>query len=71
MALLDSARDRKTAQGVVVFEKVLELLDKSEVEEPTAEVLRKLNRSLIGIEAHGYLTNDEYQRVLALRNLET
>lgn len=68
--LLQSATDRDSSQGVVVYTKVLELVDATSDESSLRGVLGKLNRSLAGIEAHGDFTNKEFERVLFLRNGE-
>jgi hypothetical protein len=68
--LLQSARDRGTTQGVLVYTKILEMIDNSQDEKTMREVLGKLNRSLVGIEAHGDFTDEEFEKVLLLRNGE-
>ncbi len=65
--LLESAKDRNTSQGVLVYTKILELLDNSRNGKEVQEILGKLNRSLAGIEAHGWFTDEELKRVLLLR----
>ena len=69
--LLDSAKIRDTSQGVVVYVKILQMLDSAQDEEALIELLGKLNRSLQGMEAHGYFTEQEFERVLLLRNAVT
>lgn len=68
-ALLNSARARGTNQGVLVFEKVLESLDESSDDE-AIDVLKRLNGALVGIEAHGDLTDEEFRFVRELRKIE-
>ncbi|QDT82776.1 hypothetical protein [Gimesia chilikensis] len=62
--LLESAKDRNTSQGVLVYTKILELLDNSRNEKEVQEILGKLNRSLAGIEAHGWFTDEELKKSL-------
>jgi len=65
-ALLNSANTRKTKQGVIVYTTILEELNcGNDIE----SILNKLNKALIGIEAHGDLTNDEFSYVKKLRKL--
>ena len=68
--LLSSAKRRDTTQGVIVYEKVLELLQACEGEDAVKETLSKLNRALAGMEAHGDFTDAEYVLVKKLRALE-
>lgn len=65
--LLESARNRDTSQGVLVYTNILEMIDAAHDDKAVCELLGKLNRSLAGIEAHGDFTNEEYERVLLLR----
>jgi hypothetical protein len=68
-ALLDSAIKRGTKQGVLVYTSILdELIDKIDSSD-IDNILNKLNNALIGIEAHGDLTNEEYLFVKKLRGL--
>ncbi len=53
--LLQFARERNTSQGVVVLEKILELLNSADSPVEVADILKKLNGALSGIEAHGEL----------------
>jgi hypothetical protein len=69
-ALLESAHARGTKQGVVVFERSLELLGAASSDGEVSDVLRKLNRALVGIEAHGDLTDQEFEWVRGLRRIE-
>ena len=69
-SLLASALSRVTEQGLVVFRKALVLLDEASSETDTLSVLTKLNKALVGIEAHGYLTSEEFEWVKELRNIE-
>ena len=69
-SLLNSALSRDTEQGVVVFRKTLELLGEASSEAETLSVLANLNRALLGIEAHGYLTWQEFAWVKELRRIE-
>jgi hypothetical protein len=68
--LLNSARNRDTSQGVLVYTKILEMLDAASDEQAVVELLGKLNRSLEGMEAHGHFTEQEFERVILLRNAE-
>lgn len=65
--LLNSALFRESEQGVVVFRKMLELLERSTSDVETLDVLEKLNEALVGMEAHGYLTPEEFRWVQELR----
>ena len=69
-ALLLSAENRGTNQGVLIFNKVLELLEQSNTHDESVEILCKLNKALVGIEAHGDLTDDEFTVVRQLRDIE-
>jgi hypothetical protein len=68
--LLKLAESRSTKQGVLVYENILSKLKNENNVQKIQEMLIILNRTLSGIEAHGYFTNDEYQHVKELRNLE-
>lgn len=68
--LLQSANERNTSQGVLVYTKIIEMLGDAKDGQEVAEILGKLNRSLSGMEAHGDFTDDECERVLFLRNIE-
>ena len=67
--LLNSALFRETEQGAAVFRKMLELLERSPSEVEALDVLEKLNKALVGIEAHGYLTPEEFRWVQELRSI--
>lgn len=69
-SLLESALSRETEQGIVVFRGVLGLLNDAATEAETRSVLAKLNEALAGIEAHGYLTSEEFCWVKELRDIE-
>jgi hypothetical protein len=68
--LLGSANSRGTEQGVFVLRKMLLLLDEAGSDIEVLEILSNLNRSLAGIEAHGYLTGVEFNWVKELRSIE-
>ena len=65
--LRDSAVNRKTEQGMLVYTKTLEILAAAKTVEQVEEIRTKLNHALFGIEAHGYLTKDEFEVVCRLR----
>ena len=67
-SLLSSAQDRDTDQGVFVYNKALELLAHASTDDEVRSILGKLNRSLAGIEAHGYFTDDEFRIIQNLRS---
>lgn len=67
-SLLSLAQDRGTDQGVRVYNGVLKLLDSATTDEEIRVVLEKLNRALIGIEAHGHFTDEEFRVVQFLRS---
>jgi hypothetical protein len=68
--LMESALSRGSEQGILVFRKILELLDQSDSQDETFRVLQQLNNALVGIEAHGYLTPEEFLWVKELREIE-
>lgn len=68
--LLESALSRDTEQGVFVYREALKSLDESRSDEEEILVLKYINKSLAGIEAHGFLTPKEYFWVKELRELE-
>ena len=65
--LLASAESRKTKQGVFVFKSVLKDLEAANSRVDVKNALEKLNRALVGIEAHGHLTNEEHLIATQLR----
>ena len=65
-ALLASARERDTQQGILVYERVMEKLGALKGENEIRKVLDYLSRSLSGIEAHGYFTHAEWKIVQEL-----
>jgi pectate lyase len=66
-ALRDSAKARGTEQGVVVYARVLQMLESAETSKDVEDVRIKLNQALMGIEAHGDLTDAEFTIVRKLR----
>jgi hypothetical protein len=68
-ALLSSANARSTDQGVLVFARVLGMLSSCRTDIEARDALLTLNQALAGIEAHGYLTHDEFEHVKALSDL--
>ncbi len=68
--LLRSAIDRNTMQGKLVCEQTLLKLNTEISESNVLETLKALNSAYIGIEAHGYLTVNEFSIVKKLRDLE-
>lgn len=67
--LVRYALNRSDKQGLVVYEAVLEKLQCCDHDEDFVEILKSLERALLGIEAHGYFSNEEYQVVEKIRNL--
>ncbi len=65
--LLRSANERGTSQGLVVYTKIVEMLNDAKDNDTVEEILGKLNRALAGIEAHGDFTDKEFEKVLFLR----
>lgn len=68
--LLESAKSRNTSQGVVVYQYIFEELASENSTERIFEILKDLNGSLAGIEAHGYFTDREFELVQELRSIE-
>ncbi|QDV17170.1 hypothetical protein Pan153_18050 [Gimesia panareensis] len=66
--LLESAEDRGTTQGILVYSTFLEKIESARDGEAVQELLGKLNHALAGIEAHGDFTPEEYKQVLFLRS---
>jgi hypothetical protein len=67
--LLLSAKNRSTEQGILVYEKIPEMLGMAHDDAKVREVLTLLNRSLAVIEAHGDFTEDEFRTVLKIRSM--
>lgn len=65
--LLDLAAKRQTEQGVQVYAYSLDLLAATNDPIRIQEIKNDLNKALAGIEAHGYLTDQEYAIVRELR----
>ncbi len=70
-AILDSAKKRNTEQGVLICVKTIESLITAFTKREILASLYKFNRAFIGIEAHGFLTQDEYTIITKLREIET
>jgi hypothetical protein len=68
--LLNSAIKRDTEQGKQFCIKILELLPTIETKAELLVLLRKINRTFVGIEAHGFLTQQEFEAVKRLRMIE-
>ncbi|MEZ8827036.1 hypothetical protein AB6E04_22060 [Vibrio amylolyticus] len=68
--LLRSAIDRNTKQGKLVCQQTLLKLNTEISESNVLEILKDLNSAYIGIEAHGYLTENEFSILKKLRELE-
>ena len=66
--LLASAQARRTNQGVLVYTRVLQMLELAKDSTEIEEVRSKLNKALVGIEAHGDLTESEFVIIRNLRN---
>ena len=70
LALRSLADARSTEQGVIVFNGTLELLASACTDAEVMTVLSRLNSAMAGIEAHGFLTNEESRHVRELRSLQ-
>lgn len=67
--LLNSAKKRNSNQGVIVYEKILDELNYDLSEDKLDQCLNMLIRALNGIEAHGFLTSDEFKIVKSIRQM--
>ncbi len=65
--LLELATERNTKQGVIIFESVLNKLDKPMNELEKKELLESFKKALTGMEAHGHFTKDEFEIVTSIR----
>lgn len=68
-ALLFAAKDRKTSQGVKIYEMALDQLKAANTDADVLEILSRLKAALVGIETHGVFTPVEYdivKKILAL-----
>jgi len=68
--ILSSALKRNTEQGKLVCEETLRKLHSSKTKQVLFETLCKFNKAFLGIEAHGYLTDEEYKIIKELREVE-
>jgi len=69
-ALLDSANNRDTEQGIIVYNSILNELKKNKIDSYEVEnILLKLNKALTGIEAYGDLTAEEFYYIKKLREI--
>ena len=69
--ILNSSKKRNTEQGVLVCENTITKLSKCNSDSEILKTLKAYNKAYAGIEAHGYLTNTEYEVVTKLRNIES
>lgn len=68
-SLLESARNRGTNQGVLVYTNALDRVRDAKTQNELIETTRNLNKAIAAIEAHGYFTKEEFTTVITLRNL--
>ena len=67
---LEFAAANRSGQGVKLLRLSLESLRNSRTESEVLESLKRLNRGLVGIEAHGHFTSKEFAWVEELRKIE-
>ena len=67
--LLELAKARDTKQGVKVYEGALKKIGDASSQDEVDDFFEKLKHALIGIEAHGHFTNEEFKVVKAIRAL--
>lgn len=67
--LLQLASIRGTHQGVKVYETMLERLRNATTQEEVDYCADRLKHALVGIEAHGHFTEEEFKIVEAVREL--
>lgn len=65
--LLDSANARGTHQGVKVYESALKKIEEASSQAEVDDVFEKFKHALVGLEAHGHFTQDEFEIVKAIR----
>jgi hypothetical protein len=68
--IYQSARQRETEQGILVCKSALEKFSASSTEAATKDILCKFNQDFFGIEAHGHLTQKEFEVIKELKELE-
>lgn len=68
-SLLTAAKNRKTSQGVKIYELALEQLRKAKTDSEVTDVLSRLKEALQGIETHGFFTVDEHRIVEKIQAL--
>jgi hypothetical protein len=67
-ALLRSALARNSGQGVLVYQTVLKQLRSEPSATSLAAASEGLQKFLVGAEAHGHFTKEEWKIVVALRH---
>lgn len=65
--LLTSAKSRNTNQGVKLYEAALEKIKAASSDDEVEIYLEKMKHALIGIEAHGFFTSEEFEVVKVIR----
>jgi hypothetical protein len=65
--LLELAKARDTNQGVKVYEGALKKIGEASSQSEIDSFAEKLKHALAGIEAHGYLTDEEFEVVKEVR----
>ncbi|WP_038177842.1 hypothetical protein [Vibrio rhizosphaerae] len=61
---------RNSPQGVKVYEYTLDKIGEIKSTDEFNELLDKILKTLSGIEAHGFFTDEEYEHVTKIRNIE-
>lgn len=68
-ALLAAAKNRKTSQGVKIYEMALDQLKAANTDADVLEILSRLKAALTGIETHGVFPPVEYDIVKKILSL--
>ncbi|CCN73219.1 hypothetical protein [Vibrio nigripulchritudo] len=68
--LKNSAINRNTQQGIKVYDWALDSLSKASSEDEFNNILKKVKNALGGIEAHGEFTDEEFQAVTSIRQID-
>ena len=69
LKLLKYAQDRYTNQGVEIYEVTLKKISEASTQNEIDDLAKKLNHALVGIEAHGYFTSEEFEVVKGIRSM--
>lgn len=68
--LNELAVSRNSPQGIKVYEYALDKIREIKTADEFNELLDKILKTLSGIEAHGFFTDEEYEHVTKIRNME-